>query len=89
MTDYAERSQRILGAAGFEVLPPTRRIGNAWDLLGASPQGLVLVGLFIRPDGPSFVGVNRYSCPTSFPPTTRLLGHRWTSDAEWPEVRAL
>jgi hypothetical protein len=87
--DYAERSQRILEAAGFEVLPLTRRIGDAWDLLGASPQGLVLVGLFMRADWPSFAGVNRYRCPSSFPPATRLLGHRWTPDADWPEVRTL
>ena len=46
--DYAARSQQILEAAGFEVLPLARRIGAAWDLLGASPQGLILVGLFIR-----------------------------------------
>ncbi len=79
-----ERSAAIVMAAGYRILPLLAPIGP-WQILGVSPQGLLLVAVV-----PEFqhLGV-LYGAPAGWPHFTRRILHRYPAGADWPETLAL
>ena len=80
------KSAMILEAAGFRLVPLSHPIAP-WQLLGVSPQGLMLCHV-CRGDWPSTLGV-LFGFPPGLPLSTRRLLHKWTDGEPWPAVRAL
>ena len=83
-----EHSAAILCAAGYDLIPLLEPIGKAWDLLGVSPHGLILVSM-VRGDWPESLGLQRFSAPPRWPTSTVRLLHRYVDGTPWPEVRFL
>ena len=83
-----EHSAQILEAAGFDVVPLLRPIGKAWDLLGVSPHGLILVTV-VRGAWPEMLGLASLGVPPRWPVSTVRLVHRYADESAWPAVRIL
>ena len=79
-----ERSAAILMAAGYRIVPLLNPVGP-WQILGMSPQGLVLCA--VVPDF-QHLGV-LYGAPAGWPHFTRRILHRYPAGADWPEALAL
>jgi hypothetical protein len=83
-----ERSAQILRAAGYACVLLLEPIGKAWDLLGVSPHGLVLVTV-VRGDWPEMLGLQSLGVPQRWPASTVRLVHRYTDEGPCPEARVL
>jgi len=81
-----ERSAAIIQAAGFRLIPLLHPIGP-WQLLAASPQGLLLVSV-LTGGWPELLGP-LWALPAGWPFGSRRLVHRWPPDAMLPDSLAL
>jgi len=83
-----ERSAQILRAAGYDCVLQLEPISKAWDLLGVSPHGLILVSV-VHGDWPEALGLQRHGGPPRWPTSTVRLLHGYADGSPWPEVRFL
>ena len=79
-----ERSAAIVMAAGYRLVPLLHPVGP-WQLLGVSPQGLLLLAVVTEFQALGLL----YGAVPGWPHFTRRLLHRWPPGADWPETLSL
>jgi len=85
LTDV-QRSEQVLLAVGYRVIPLARRLG-CWDLLATDGRrGLILVAVL---HGALPADLAKYGVPHGFPGSVKRLVHAWSSGECVPKTLSL
>jgi hypothetical protein len=85
VADDLARSEALLTAVGFQLVPLAKPIAGVWDLLAVSPRGLTLIAA-VR-EKPNLLG-STYGPLPGWPAGTVRVIHVW-GDAALPKATTL